>query len=131
MKRKPLRRLTPLRRRTWLRSRGDTKYRRRPRDLEYMQWVRTQPCCAVGMVSHKSPCDGPIEADHAGRRGMRQKADDRTCIPLCRKHHHERGSFSGGFRDWDQSGMRHWLVVMISRHQARYDETVIPSCQCN
>ncbi len=128
MRRTPLKRTTPLRRKTWMQSRGDTKYRRRPRDLEYMRWIKHQPCCAAGMMSHKSPCDGPVEADHAGRRGMRQKADDRTCIPLCRKHHRERGSFSGGFRDWDQNGMRLWLNAMVTRHQVRYEEW---ACPCN
>jgi hypothetical protein len=116
MKRTPLKRKTPLRREG---SRGDTKYRRRPRDLEYMKWVRRQPCCARNFAT--TPCEGRVQADHAGRRGMRQKADDRTCIPLCRRHHRERDNFHGAFKEWGHDRMRQWLDAMIVRHQLIYD----------
>lgn len=116
MKRTTLKRGKPLRRKTWLRSRGDTKYRRRPRDLAYMAWVRTQPCCAKPF----GRCYGRVEADHAGTRGYGEKADDNTCIPLCGKHHTQRGSFSGPFRPWDQARMRGWLALMVAEHQDRH-----------
>lgn len=122
MKRTPLRRSTPLRRKAWRKQRGDTKYRRRPRDGAYMGWVRWQSCCA--RVFAQTPCYGNVEADHAGRRGIGQKADDRTCIPLCRNHHRERTDFSGAFKGWTQNGMRVWLNIMIEKHQTRYDEQV-------
>jgi hypothetical protein len=46
------------------------------------------------------------------------KADDRTCIPLCRKHHRERDHFHGVFKTWDHDQMRRWLDAMISRFQS-------------
>ena len=93
-------------------------YRRRPRDWEYMAWVREQRCAAHDL----GPCQGWVEADHAGRRGMRQKADDRTCIPLCQGHHAQRDSFAGPFRTWDQARMRSWLAGMVTLYQTKYEE---------
>jgi hypothetical protein len=94
-----------------------SKYRRRIRDLDFMKWVRRQPCAAR---EFDVACDGHVEADHAGRRGYGQKADDRTCIPLCAKHHEMRGSFHGAFKDWDQARMRAWLERAVSDTQAAY-----------
>lgn len=116
MKRTPLKRKTALRRSPMRRSRKPTKYRARPRDVEYMVWVRRQTCCA----SYLGVCRGPVEADHAGRRGVGRKADDTTCIPLCRYHHRCRGSFSGVFRVWDKARMRNWLDAMIKWYQIRW-----------
>lgn len=119
MKRSLLKRKTPLVRKKWMWATRKTKYRRRARDPAYMAWVRIQPCCAR-VFSHLTLCRGPIEADHAGRRGVGQKADDRTCIPLCRQHHRERTDFSGAFKEWSGTRMRLWLNVMIARCQAEY-----------
>jgi hypothetical protein len=84
----------------------------------YMQWVRRQPCCARDL----SPCDGHVQADHAGRRGTGQKADDRTCIALCAHHHRQRADFHGIFKTWKQDDMRAWLVGKIREHLVAYDE---------
>jgi hypothetical protein len=113
MKRAPLRRRTPLRARAPLRrarsilaiaapgpgsasllngpltapdraSLRRSKYRSRPRDTDYMLWVKRQPCLMRGIWGH---CEGRVEADHAGRRPKGRKAHDSTCIPLCRYHH--------------------------------------------
>ena len=116
MRRKtPLRSRTPLqrsrlRRKTPLRSRprNPSKYRSRERDTEYMLWVRRQPCAARALDPN---CDGHVQADHAGRRSIGRKADDRSCIPLCQKHHTQRASFHGVFRSWSQATMRAWLQM--------------------
>jgi hypothetical protein len=94
-----------------------SKYKRRERDVDYMLWVRKLPCAAREIDER---CDGHVQADHAGRRGMGQKADDRTCIPLCAKHHEQRASFHGPFRDWTQDRMRTWLLDCIARTQDAY-----------
>ena len=120
-----MRRKTPLRRKTWmnrspsLRLRTKSKYRRRPRDLEFMRWVRRQPCCARDFDPDR--CNGRVEADHAGRRGLGTKADDRSCIPLCQQHHQARGSFSGPFWTWGQAQMRAWLVAMVAATQEAFE----------
>jgi hypothetical protein len=125
VKRTHLKRKTSLKRQRPVVPRAKTKYRARPRDLEYMAWVRRQPCCAAfpGRVQADPPvrdCYGPIEADHAGLRSVGRKADDRTCIPLCRHHHRCRGSFSGVFRTWTKAQMRVWLDAMVRWYQIRW-----------
>jgi hypothetical protein len=72
-----------------------------------------------------TPCQGRLDPDHAGRRGYGQKAPDRTCIPLCRRHHRERDAFAGTFRTFDHGAMRFWLDSMITRYQAMYEESML------
>lgn len=120
MKRSHLKRRTPLRRKTRLRTRRKSAYKRRPRDTPYMMWIKRQPCCARAF-SHLSRCFGRIEADHAGGgRAKGHKAPDRTCIPMCQRHHGQRDAFKGPFRDWDHDRMRRWLDHQITLHQAEY-----------
>lgn len=88
-------------------------YARRPRDWAYMAWIKTQPC----MLAYVGECDGPVEADHAGRRGLGQKADDRTCVPLCRGHHRWRHD---GIGWWLGRTQRPALDEWIAELQARY-----------
>jgi hypothetical protein len=59
-----------------------TPTRRGPsRDDGYKAWIRTLPCCACG-VEHRS------EAAHTGSDGgMRMKASDYSCVPLCSDCH--------------------------------------------
>lgn len=119
MKSTPLKRGKPLRRKAWLRSRSKTSsYRRRPRDLDRMRWIKRQPCAARGVVD--TLCCGRVEADHAGERGLGQKADDDTCIPLCQQHHRERTDRTGGFASWSRTKMRAWLVNRIRYYQHEY-----------
>lgn len=73
MKRTQLRRFTPLRPRA-------VGKRRPPAETRYRAWIRSLPCAI---------CDGAhgrSEAAHTtvlGGRGMAQKADNKSCIPLC------------------------------------------------
>jgi hypothetical protein len=80
-----------------------------------MAWVRTLPCAAVVFLGHA--CEGPIEADHAGRRGKGQKADDTTCIPLCKLAHAQRHAAAGEFRHLGYGYMRAWLDDRIAETQ--------------
>jgi hypothetical protein len=142
VKRTPLRRRTPLRSRGALRrarcDRGDTavprtefggrlngpvgahgdrppprwsKYRNRPRHTDYMLWVKRQPCLMRGIWG---TCEGRVEADHAGPRGVGRKAHDSTCIPLC-KRHHQASRFP---RAWGQAQRRAWLHAAVIYTQA-------------
>ena len=65
------------------------KPRRRPRigrrgpvrDRKYLSWIRTLPCAACGSTHQ-------VEAAHTGSDGgMRQKASDTSCVPLCHNCH--------------------------------------------
>jgi hypothetical protein len=105
-------RRTPLKRTPFKRGVKRTKYAKRERAFEFMLFVKRLPCCACA-IAPDSKCNGPVEADHAGRRGIGQKASDFTCIPLCSKHHRERHGFCGAFKGWDQEKMRGWLEQRI------------------
>ena len=50
------------------------------RDRAYLTFVRAHTCCAC------SSWRG-VEAAHTGSRGLGQKADDSSAIPLCQKCH--------------------------------------------
>jgi hypothetical protein len=129
MRRTPLNRGTkPLRRTTRLRARGNTAYRRRERDVPYMLWVKRQPCMLRQICPHPSmpvgfattPCEGRVEADHMGARGTGQKADDRTCVPMCRRHHSERHAHAGTFFSLTRDDLRAWRTAAIERTQAAW-----------
>ncbi len=90
-------------------------YRRRPRFIDYMLFVKTLPCAAAIVEGHV--CEGPIEADHAGERGFGQKAHDSTVIPMCQLAHRQRTDFSGPFKTWNQARMREFLVGRIVQTQ--------------
>ncbi len=85
-------------------------------DLDYVLWVKRNPCCAAGM----SACQGGVEADHTGRRGLGQKAHDNTCISLCSGHHAQRDAFWGPFRDLTRERMRAWLDGHVVRLRVKY-----------
>jgi hypothetical protein len=60
-------------------------YTERPRDFAYLSWIRTQTCCVCEKQHH--PQLGTTYAHHAGPRAFGRKAEDRTAIPLCWRHH--------------------------------------------
>lgn len=112
----------PLRRRTWMRSRGNTAYRRRERDFDFMGFVKKQPCivrshpptaAAIG-GHHATPCFGRVEADHMGARGIGQKAADDTTVPMCQQHHLERTTHCGTFKHLTQQELRIWRADAIA-----------------
>lgn len=51
------------------------------RNWKYRQWIRSLPCAHCGSTYQ-------IEAAHTGSDGgMRQKASDKSCVPLCHDCH--------------------------------------------
>ena len=113
-----LQRKTPLRRRGIHRSR----YARRERDTEFMLDVKRLACCVRAHppdpLRGATPCYGHVEADHAGSRGLGQKADDRTCIALCARHHNERTDHTGSFKHLTRDQVREWKLDRIAETQA-------------
>lgn len=63
------------------------------KDPEYLAWIHFYECivCMGGGIRRLRGTRPRVHAHHAGPRGMSQKADDRTAIPLCAAHH-DRGS---------------------------------------
>ncbi|MGN6107086.1 MAG: hypothetical protein ACTHU0_18410 [Kofleriaceae bacterium] len=72
-------------------------------------------------VANPTSCHGHVEADHMGDRGLGRKADDRTCAPLCWRHHHERTDHTGTFRSLSRDELRTWRARQIERTQREVD----------
>ncbi len=134
----PLRTRKPLRRTTRLRARSTTNsYRRRARDVDYMRFVKKLPCFVrvlspIALASEMrpilvslavvTPCRGRVEADHMGERGIGQKADDRTCAPLCSGHHGERHAHAGTFKHLTRDELRAWRARAIQHTQQAWEK---------
>jgi hypothetical protein len=94
---------------------------RRPKpsdDPEYLAFIRLLPCLICGKKA---------EPHHAGQRGIGQKADDRTAIPLCQKHHRRPGlggasdsAHALGKRFWQHHGIDR--AEVIQRYNRAYEE---------
>lgn len=117
-------------------------YRRRPRDIPYMLKVKKLPCSVgryakawgpwvyavtgrsypAGVIPEPTTCQGRVEADHAGARGLNEKADDVTCIPICTKHHRERTDRFGTFAGWTKPQMRAWLDRTVEDTQREVEQ---------
>lgn len=130
MKRTALLRKTPLRRKTRLRPIGKGKYARRPRNHDYMDFIRWCECI-LKYVDGASPCDGRMEADHAGARGgapdagpAQRKTDDTTCIPACHGHHGERTDSRGYYKGWGAAKMRAFCDEKIHFYRNLYDNLI-------
>jgi hypothetical protein len=105
--------------------------------MPYMGFVRRQPCIvrelapwayAIALKSEHqrawyatTSCEGRVEADHMGARGVGQKADDRTCVPMCHRHHMERHAHAGSFRYLNRDELRAWRTEAIARTQAAWE----------
>lgn len=92
------------------------------RDEDYKAWIRTLPCL-IGRVRPEMAAEpwGPrTEAAHTGPHGHAQKASDYTCIPLCRKHHHEL-DHQIGKSFWRKYGLDR--VKLIEALRAEYERT--------
>lgn len=86
-------------------------------DEAYKKFVKGLQCCAWDM----SPCFGPVDSHHAGLdKGMGLKPHDRSCIPLCRRHHDHLHSLTGPFADSPKESIRGWLAVAVGETQAAY-----------
>jgi hypothetical protein len=93
----------------------------RERFFDFMWFVKLQPC----LLRELGDCEGAIQADHAGLdRGLSQKADDRTCIPMCDKHHRDRTESRGFFFAMTPEQRVDWRLQKIMQMQARYSRWV-------
>jgi len=81
--------------------------------------VLDQFCDKLMTLPSPTTCEGHVQADHAGRRGIGQKSADDTCAPMCRKHHEERTDVKQTFRGFTKIEMRAWCDWAIE--QARAD----------
>lgn len=87
----------------------------RERDVAYLAWLHTLPCCCnVG----QGTCYGAIAAHHAGERGLGQKCPDREAISLCFGHHQDGPDAIHriGRKFWDRHGLvKEELIAEFNR----------------
>ena len=76
------------------------------KDRDYLEFIHSLPCAAAKDYGPWT-CYGRIEAHHAGDHGFSQKADDRTAIPLCGRHHLNgpEAIHNMGKRFWEHHGI--------------------------
>lgn len=117
MKRTPLKRKTPMKRSRMKRSSKKNSYARRARFTDHMVWVKTLPCAARDLEGHQ--CEGVIEADHAGTRGMGRKCHDFQTIPLCKAAHDARPGRRPPFDRMTRESFREWLDLCINETMDR------------
>lgn len=131
VKRSPLKRGKPLERSAGRpkEERKPTRHARRERDWDRMAWCKQQRCALAelntrdGELWHggpADPCNGAVEAHHAGdRAGWRRAADD-TVIPLCHHHHACRTDHRGVFAGWPRGAIKAWELAVVDLYQLAY-----------
>ena len=87
----------------------------RVRDPQFVSLVHQLGCDAATYIKDAGPCDGPIEAHHAGERPLGRKADDDTCIALCRRHHRDITDHTGAFKAKRSFEIRAYEDAAIAR----------------
>jgi hypothetical protein len=112
----------PMKRGKRLRARSErNSYRRRPRDLPYLRWLKTRSC----IVGHAfgDPCAGVVEAAHreVGGRAMGQKTPDGDALPICVRHHREPGmSRVPGWVAMDKPARASWWAGWVIEFRAGF-----------
>ena len=97
-----------------------SRYKRRERDFARMGWVKLQMCAVAEECGTFVGCMGDRVAHHAGVHALSRKADDDTCVALCRAHHVQLHERRGYFEGWDRPRMRAWQDALIAVMQRRY-----------
>lgn len=97
---------------------------------DFKSWCKQQPCYLRG-VDGAGPCIGGVDPDHMGLDkgdtpgpGLGLKADDRTCVPMCRGHHDDRHAGRGYFEGMSKDDKRVFRLAAISKTQAAYTRWV-------
>ena len=122
MRKSPLKRKSQLRPKKRIKRKPPRRLKSAKADAKYLARVRELPCVLHKMAgywlltNHPLWCEGPIEAHHAGQRGVGQKCHDHEAIPMCRKHHRQVTDHTGYFADWSRKLRRQW-------HDWRIEET--------
>lgn len=105
MKRTPLKRFTPLRRRSKKRERADFEYEKLRRQL--LDKALVTRCAAHGFLLHH--CSGPAVVHHVLRRSQGGTNDPSNLIVVCNLHHkliHDNpvAAVDAGFLRWRAGG---------------------------
>lgn len=93
----------------------------RRRNPAFLRFVKMLPCTWRDL----SRCDGVIEADHVGPRGLSRKSHDDETIPTCMLHHRQRTDHCGPFRQLARDVVRGRIAAAIESTQARYRASLV------
>lgn len=127
MKRSPIKRKTPIRKR---RTKPRLRAGRVPPNPAYLVWVRKQPCVGLedwpsnshgdhGVQGHY--CFGPVQASHdRNHTGMGIKDPDETCVPMCLALHNQWESHHGRYEGWDNEQRHAYMRVWRATLNYRY-----------
>ncbi len=111
-----LKRKTPLKRTRSRTSPGRKASTRtttsRSKDPAYLAQVRGLGCYLF--MDPVSTCFGPIDAHHAGRKGVGQKCSDYETHGFCRKHHDAWHSHNDLFKGWTRDERRLFANIAIA-----------------
>ena len=103
-----------------------SKYSERERDVPRMLWTKARPCQAFlgpWPAALIWPCEGVIEADHAGGgSGMGRKCDDSLLVSLCVRHHRAPGLEHLVYGHVQHGTVRQWKREQADRNRAQYDK---------
>lgn len=105
-----------------------------------MAFTRTQPCVLAGTSYrgkrgdeiHVHVCEGRIEANHAGPRGLSQKSHDDECFPMCSGGHRDWTDYRGQFDPSIQSSEeRHDFAAReVAANRQRYEDAKTLDTEC-
>ena len=99
---------------------------------KYIAVIRREICIGLGLQSvdlkQLHVCSGIMEAAHTGKRGMRQKAVDESCLPMCsslhrtgKNSHHKKPKIF-----WSFWGLDRLKLVLAHNERAREAGITVP-----
>ena len=88
-------------------------------DLEYLEWLRRQPCCSPYCEHNPRDRSHPHHHRHMGA-GAGKKAPDRFAMPLHWRCHRDFHDLQGAFRGWDRERLTAWQDEQVRIHRERW-----------
>lgn len=92
-------------------------------DTEYLEWLKTQPCCIRGSMSADKAHEGDVVAAHVRRIAAGAGTATKpmySAVPMCNRHHqlqHQHGESQVGGKEWiDRERARHlsrWMAHVV------------------
>jgi hypothetical protein len=93
----------------------------RQRDEEYLNFIRSQPCCLCGDDTTVQAAHLRVGSINDGKpyTGMAEKSSDIWALPLCSEHHHEQHAAGNELAWWKSYGIDPFALAMHYRRRPR------------
>lgn len=118
MKRTPLKRKTPVKKRNA--KRRESEFARCYGSKARVAWIKSMPCIACsGLHPLFGMTAGPSDNAHTAHDGMGRKAGYDTIVPLCRNHHRRYDERRAPF---DDPKVRTAIAAVAPRLEALWQE---------